>query len=102
MTSERAADLVAHVLKSNGFPAGQTDFPAADATNSPIGWPAGRGVGASSAPSPTWYSPTAILAKLRRGCFFQNSNLIFPIREAEAKDLPPQPPNRPGGATQFD
>ena len=39
LTSEQAADLVAHVLKSNGFPAGPTDFPAADATNSPIGWP---------------------------------------------------------------
>src|SRR6185503_17282687 len=45
LTSEQAADLVAHVLKSNGFPAGKTDFPAADATNSPIGWPASRGVG---------------------------------------------------------
>ena len=32
LTSEQAADLVAHVLKSNGFPAGQTDFPAAGAT----------------------------------------------------------------------
>src|SRR5688572_33506867 len=40
LTSEQAADLVAHVLKSNGFPGGPTDFPAADATNSPIGWPA--------------------------------------------------------------
>ena len=73
LTSEQAADLVAHVLKSNGFPAGQTDFPAAGATNSPIGWPTGRGVGASSAPSPSWYSPTGNLAQLMRGMFFQNS-----------------------------
>jgi len=102
LTSEQAADLVAHVLKSNGFPAGQTDFPAADATNSPIGWPAGRGVGASSAPSPSWYSPTGNLAQLMRGVFFQNSNLIFSIQEVEAKDLPPQPASRPGGSTTFD
>jgi S-disulfanyl-L-cysteine oxidoreductase SoxD len=102
LTSEQAADLVAHVLRSNGFPAGPTDFPAAGATNSPIGWPAGRGMGASSAPSPSWYSPTGNLAQLMRGMFFQNSNLIFSIQEAEAKDLPPQPPTRPGGATQFD
>ena len=102
LTSEQAADLVAHVLKSNGFPAGQADFPAADATNSPIGWPAGRGVGASSAPSPSWYSPTGNLVQLMRGVFFHNSNLIFSIQEVEAKDLPPQPATKPGGSTTFD
>jgi len=102
LTSEQAADLVAHVLKSNGFPAGQTDFPAADATNSTIGWPAGRGVGAGNAPSPSWYSPTGNLAQLMRGVFFQNSNLIFSIQEAEAKDLPSKPITRPDGLTTFD
>ena len=102
LTSEQAADLVAHVLKSNGFPAGQTDFPAAGATNSPIGWPTGRGVGASSAPSPSWYSPTGNLVQLMRGVFFHNSNLIFSIQEVEAKDLPQQPATRPGGSTTFD
>src|SRR6185503_19843444 len=70
LTSEQAADLVAHVLKSNGFPAGPTDFPAADATNSPIEWPAGRGVGTSSAPSLTGYTPTGNLAQLMSGVFF--------------------------------
>ena len=103
LTSEQAADLVAHVLKSNGFPAGKTDFPPADATNSPIGWPAGRGVGASSASSPSWYTPTGNLAQLMRGVFFHNSNLIFSIQELEAKDLPPKPPpTRPDGLTTFD
>jgi mono/diheme cytochrome c family protein len=103
LTSEQAADLVAHILKSNGFPAGKTDFAAADATNSPIVWPAGRGLGASSAPTPAWYSPTGNLAQLMRGVFFQNSNLIFSIQELEAKDLPPQPPStRPDGLTTFD
>jgi len=102
LTSAQAADLVAHVLKSNGFPAGQTDFPAAGATNSTISWPTGSGVGASSAPSPTWYSPTGNLVQLMRGVFFHNSNLIFSIQEVEAKDLPPQPPTRPGGLTTFD
>ena len=102
LTSEQAADLVAHVLKSNSFPAGQADFPAAGATNSPIGWPTGRGVGASSAPSPSWYSPTGNLVQLMRGVFFHNSNLIFSIQEAEAKDLPAPPPTRPGELTTFD
>ena len=36
LTPEQGADLVAHVLKSNGFPAGKTDFAAADATTSRI------------------------------------------------------------------
>ena len=33
LTPEQGADLVAHVLKTNGFPAGKTDFAAADATD---------------------------------------------------------------------
>ena len=59
-------------------------------------------MGASSAPSPSWYSPTGNLVQLMRGVFFHNSNLIFSIQEVEAKDLPPQPPTRPGGSTTFD
>ncbi len=103
LTNEQAADLVAHLLKSNGFPAGKADFPAADAVNSQIGWPAGRGVGAGSAPASTWYAPTGNLAQLMRGVFFHNSNLIFSIQEMEAKDLPPKPPDsRPDGLTTFD
>jgi S-disulfanyl-L-cysteine oxidoreductase SoxD len=103
LTDEQGADLVAHLLKSNGFPAGQADFPAADAVNSQIGWPAGRGVGAGSAPASTWYAPTGNLAQLMRGVFFHNSNLIFSIQEMEAKDLPPKPPDsRPDGLTTFD
>ena len=103
LTSEQAADLVAHILKSNGFPAGKTDFAAADAVNSQIAWPAGRGVGASGAPASTWYAPTGNLAQLMRGVFFHNSNLIFSIQEVEAADLPPRPPpSRPDGLTTFD
>ena len=103
LTDEQAADLVAHILKSNGFPAGKADFPAADGINSQIGWPAGRGIGAGSAPTSTWYAPTGNLAQLMRGVFFHNSNLIFSIQEMEAKDLPPKPPDsRPDGLTTFD
>jgi mono/diheme cytochrome c family protein len=103
LTDEQAGDLVAHILKSNGFPAGKADFPVADAVNSQIGWPAGRGLGAGSAPASTWYAPTGNLAQLMRGVFFHNSNLIFSIQEMEAKDLPPKPPDsRPDGLTTFD
>jgi mono/diheme cytochrome c family protein len=103
LTDEQAGDLVAHILKSNGFPAGKVDFPVADAINSQIGWPAGRGVGAGSAPASSWYAPTGNLAQLMRGVFFHNSNLIFSIQEVEAKDIPPPPPaSRPDGLTTFD
>jgi S-disulfanyl-L-cysteine oxidoreductase SoxD len=103
LTSEQAADLVAHILKSNRFPAGKADFAATDAANSRIAWPAGRGVGAGSAPASTWYAPTGNLAQLMRAVFFHNSNLIFSIQEVEAADLPPKPPpSRPDGLTIFD
>lgn len=103
LTSEQAADLVAHILKSNRFPAGKSDFAATDAVNSRIAWPAGRGVGAGSAPASTWYAPTGNLAQLMRAVFYHNSNLIFSIQEVEAADLPPRPPpSRPDGLTQFD
>jgi quinoprotein glucose dehydrogenase len=103
LTNEQAADLVAYVLKSNGFPAGKTDFAASDAVNSQIAWPAGRPTGAGSAPRTTWYAPTGNLAQLMRAVFFHNSNLIFSIQEMEAADLPPKPPaSRPDGLTIFD
>jgi mono/diheme cytochrome c family protein len=103
LTNEQAADLVAHVLKSNGFPGGKTDFAGTDAVNSQIAWPAGRGTRAASAPASTWYAPTGNLAQLMRAVFFHNSNLIFSIQEVEAADLPPKPPaSRPDGLTIFD
>jgi mono/diheme cytochrome c family protein len=103
LTDDESADLVAHILKNNGFPSGKTDFAAAGAVSSQIAWPAGRGVGAGSAPASTWYAPTGNLAQLMRGVFFHNSNLIFSIQEVEAADLPPRPPSsRPDGLTTFD
>ena len=60
LTSEQAADLVAHVLKSNGFPAGKTDFASSDAVNSEIGWPA-------AATPPSSRAPTGTLNQLMRG-----------------------------------
>lgn len=103
LTNQQGADLVAHILKSNGFPAGKTDFAAADAANSQVAWPAGRGTGAGSAPATTWYAPTGNLAQLMRSVFFNNANLIFSIQELEAADLPPKPPaSRPDGLTTFD
>jgi mono/diheme cytochrome c family protein len=102
MAPEQGADLVAHLLKSNGFPAGTADFAAADATTSTIGWPAAP-AGEAPATSAARYPPAATLNQWMRGVFFPNSNLIFTVQELDPVDLPPQPSaNRPGGATIFE
>jgi len=102
LTPEQGADLVAHVLKSNGFPAGTADFPAANATASSIGWPAAP-AGEQPSTMAVKYAPAASLNQLMRGVFFPNSNLIFTVQELEAEKLPPQPPSsKPGGLTIFE
>ena len=105
LTSEQAADLVAHVLKSNAFPSGKTDFGAADATTSQISWPAGRAGGpATPVASPMAYPPTGNLAQLMRGVFFPNSNLIFTVqtRDPAAPVPPPDPAAKGAGFSVFE
>jgi len=102
LVPDQGADLVAHILQSNAFPAGAADFAAADAATSSIAWPAGP---ASEEPSTTVakYPPAATMNQLMRGVFFPNANLIFTVQELEPKDLPPQPQaNKPGGLTIFE
>ena len=100
LTPEQGADLVAHVLKTNGFPAGKSDFPVADATTSTIGWPARA---ASTGATASAFAPAGTVNQLMRGIFFHNSNLIFAVQETEPANLPPPPPpSRPDGLTMFD
>ena len=100
LTAEQGADLVAHVLKTNGFPAGKADFPAADATTSTVAWPA-RAAATGTAASA--FAPAGTVNQLMRGIFFHNSNLIFAVQETEPENLPPPPPpSRPDGLTMFD
>lgn len=102
LSPDQGADLVAHLLAANGFPAGKTDFASADATTSTIGWPAapaGEVVPALTAQ----YGPTGTLNQLMRGIFFPNSNMIFTVQEMEPEKMPPPPPaSRPDGLTVFD
>jgi mono/diheme cytochrome c family protein len=101
LTSPQAADLVAHILESNGFAAGTSDFDGAGAENSQIAWPVLPAPNAITRALPS--RPGGNVNQLMRGIFFHNSNLIFSIQEVEAKDLPPQPPaSRPDGLTTFD
>ena len=103
LTNEQAADLVAYILKSSGFPAGRADFAGSDAINSKIAWPAAAAATAGRAAPSSPYRATGTINQLMRGIFFHNSNLIFSIQEVEPSALPPPPPpSRPDGLTMFD
>ena len=105
LTPEQGADLVAHVLKTNGFPAGKTDFPAADATNSRVTWPAAPAATArAAATATTAYPPTGTLNQLMRGVFFPNSNLLFTVqtRDPAAPVPPPDPAAKGAGFSVFE
>src|SRR5688572_13333881 len=103
LTAEQGADLVAHVLKSNRFPAGKADFAAADATTSSIAWPPAPTTGEQPPNVAARYPPTGTLNQLMRSIFFHNANLIFAVQEVDPKDLPGLPSSdKPGGITIFD
>jgi mono/diheme cytochrome c family protein len=102
LTPEQSADLVAHVLKTSGFPAGKGDFAGADATNSRIAWPA-----AANEQAPTIaarHVPTGTLNQLMRGVFFPNSNLLFTVqtRDPAAPVPPPDPAAKGAGFSVFE
>ena len=101
LTADQGADLVAHVLKSNGFPAGKADLPSADATTSEITWPASA---ASAAAAPARFPPTGTLNQLMRGVFFPNSNLLFTVqtRDPAAPVPPPDPAAKGAGFSVFE
>jgi mono/diheme cytochrome c family protein len=100
LTPEQAVDLVAHLLKSNAFPAGKTELPAADMETSSIRWPAAARAAAAS-PART-YPPAGTLAQLMRSVFFPNSNLIFTVQTRDpAVPLPPPPPTAQGVGTSV-
>jgi mono/diheme cytochrome c family protein len=98
LTNTQAADLVAHILKTNSLPAGKAEFAGADATNSRIGWPNAT---ASAAPK---YGPTGTLNQLMRGIFFPNSNLLFTVqtRDPAAPVPPPDPAAKGSGFSVFE
>jgi quinoprotein glucose dehydrogenase len=103
LTAEQGADLVAHILKSNLFPAGKADLAAADAATSTIGWPPAPIAGEQPPNVAARYPPTGTVNQLMRGVFFHNANLLFAVQEVDPTDLPGQPSStKPGGITTFD
>jgi S-disulfanyl-L-cysteine oxidoreductase SoxD len=103
LTPPQSADIVAHLLKTGGFPAGRTELASADAALSQIGWPqrpaAPRAAGAVKA-----YPPLGNMAQLMRGVFFPNSNLIFTVqtRDPAVPPPPPTPEQQKQGFSVFD
>ena len=91
LTAEQGADLVAHILKSNRFPAGKADFAAADAATGTIGWPSAPTAGEQPPNVAARYPPTGTVNQLMRSIFFHNANLLFAVQEVDPKDLPGLP-----------
>jgi mono/diheme cytochrome c family protein len=93
LTAPQAADVVAHLLKSGGFPSGASELGTTDVATNGIGWPARpRGhvspAVAGAAPAVT---PIGNVAQLMRGIFFPNSNLIFTVQTHDPGEPPPPP-----------
>ena len=92
LTAQQTVDVVAHILKTGGFPAGAAELASTTTTLNQIGWPqraGGAAVAASS--SMRAYPPLGNMAQLMRGVFFPNSNLIFTVQTHDPAEPPPPP-----------
>jgi mono/diheme cytochrome c family protein len=100
LTDERTVDIVAHILKSNGFPAGATELAPTEVLKSAIGWPGARPPGSTRVTAP---APIGNLAQLMRGIFFPSSNLIFTVQTRDpGAPAPPPAPATPGSFSVFE
>ena len=102
LTPQQSADLVAHILKTGGFPAGAAELASDDAALSRIVWPAGlvadKAGATASAAQGRVFPPLGNMAQLMRGIFFPNSNLIFTVQTHDP-GAPAAPPSTTGAQT---
>ncbi len=95
LTPQQSADLVAHLLKTGGFPAGGTELASAETALSGIAWPPAlvedAAGAAGSAAQGRVLPPLGNLAQLMRGIFFPNSNLIFTVQTHDPGAPKPAP-----------
>lgn len=103
LSRTQATDVVAHVLRVNGFPAGMSDL-RADEVLKQIVLPAPAGVGSASAASAAagaaWsLPPPGNLAQMMRGILFPSSNLIFNVQNIDPGEQ--KVGWQPGGPTSF-
>ena len=100
LTAEQSADLVAHLLRASGFPAGSTEL-AANGAADRIAWPASaQKPAAQTATGRPVFPPVGNVAQLMRGIFFPNSNLIFTVQTHDPA-APVPPPSPDAQATGF-
>jgi mono/diheme cytochrome c family protein len=93
LTPQQSADLVAHILKTSGFPASGLELASDDAALSRITWP-GVAANSGAAASPVAgrvYPPLGNMAQLMRGIFFPSSNLIFTVQTHDPGAPAPPP-----------
>ena len=108
LTPQQSSDLVAHVLKTGGFPASASELPVAEEALSRITWPQKLVASAAAAPAPAGparvYPPLGNMAQLMRGIFFPNSNLLFTVQTHDPAVKPPPPPpgSQSGGFSWVD
>lgn len=96
LTPQQSADIVAHILKTGGFPSG-TELASDQAALSRIAWPEGLVSNSMATPARgRVYPPLGNMAQLMRGIFFPNSNLIFTVQTRDPGAPAPPPPA--GGA----
>jgi len=102
LTSEQTADLVAHVLNRNGFPAGTTQLAATEAGTGAIRWPQRAVAATQAAGTGSVRPPVGNLAQLMRGVFFPNSNLIFAVQQQDPGAAKAPSNVQAGTSTIFD
>lgn len=100
LTAQQSADLVAHLLGRNGFPAGPADLAGTEVATTAIRWPpqAAGVIAQAGAVRP----PAGNLAQWMRGIFFPNSNLIFAVQQQDPGAAKGPNNIQAGSSTYFD
>ena len=102
LTAQQSADVLAHILKRGGFPAGRAELASGDAVVR-IGWPAQSGAVTAPALPGRTFPPVGTVAQMMRGIFFPNSNLIFTVQTHDpAAPVPPPKTDAAGGFSFVD
>ena len=98
LSPQQSVDLVAHILKTSGFPAGKTDLASDEPSLAKIAWPKTTVAAAPASSGPgRAYPPLGNMAQLMRGIFFPNANLIFTVQTHDPGEKPK--PTAGGGQT---
>lgn len=92
ITLPQATDIVAHILRTTGLPAGTSTLAADEKALSAMIIP-----GKSAASAPASFPPAANLAQMMRGILFPSSNMVFNVQTHDPGEPLPKAP-APGQA----